>query len=124
MKKIICSFAFAAALTAVFPANAMVSSLVTENNNNNNLQTVQKELCYMTIDGKEDCSNLQRPVLDPVLPVNPDPVVPVNPDPVVPVLPRDPIIFDPVTPVVTTSTVSSCPSGMTKSSDGCCCVNN
>ncbi len=120
MKKIICSFAFAAVLTAVSTADAMVNSLITENNNNNNLQTVQKELCYMTIDGKEDCSNLiQKPILDPIVPVNPDPV-----DPVIPVIPRDPVILDPVIPVVTTATVSSCPSGMTKSSDGCCCVNN
>ena len=67
--------------------------------------------------GNEICvgsSTIDRPVLNPDFPV-------VNPDPV---LPRDPIIFDPVSPVVTTATVSSCPSGMTKSSDGCCCVNN
>ena len=117
MKKSVYIFAFAIALTSVSPANAIVSSLVTEGNNNNNLQTVQKELCYMTIDGQEDCSNLQKPILDPI--------VPVNPDPVVPVIPSDPVILDPVVvPVVSTATVSSCPSGTTKSSDGCCCVNN
>lgn len=39
-------------------------------------------------------------------------------------------ILNPDVPVIigggttTTATVSSCPSGMTKSSDGCCCVNN
>ena len=33
MKKIICSFAFAAVLTAASTADAMVNSLVTENNN-------------------------------------------------------------------------------------------
>ena len=54
MKKIICSFAFAAVLTAASTADAMMNSLVTENNNNNHLQTIQKELCYMTIDGKEE----------------------------------------------------------------------
>ncbi len=112
MKKSVYIFAFAIALTSVSPANAIVSSLVTEDNNNNNLQTVQKELCYMTIDGKEDCSNLQKPILDPIVPVDP-------------VVPSDPVILDPVVvPVVSTATVSSCPSGTTKSSDGCCCVNN
>ena len=113
MKKSVYIFAFAIALTSVYPANATASLLATENNNNNNLQTVQKELCYMTIDGQEDCSNLQKPILDPIVPVNPDPVVP-----------SDPVILDPVVPVVSTATVSSCPSGTTKSSDGCCCVNN
>lgn len=49
----------------------------------------------------------------------------ISPDPVVPVIPSDPVILDPVVvPVVSTATVSSCPSGTTKSSDGCCCVNN
>ena len=117
MKKIICSLAFATALTAVSTANAAV---MTNNNNFDKSQAVQKEYCIITVDGREDCSNLtQKPILDPIVPVNPDPVVPD-----VPVLPRDPIIFDPVTPVVTTATVSSCPSGMTKSADGCCCLNN
>ena len=117
MKKIICSLAFATALTVVSTANAAV---MTNNNNFDKSQGVQKEYCIITVDGREDCSNLtQKPILDPIVPVNPDPVVPV-----VPVLPRDPIIFDPVTPVVTTATVSSCPSGMTKSADGCCCLNN
>lgn len=117
MKKTIYTFTFAIALASVSPANAIVSSLVTEDNNNNNLQTVQKELCYMTIDGQEDCSNLQKPILDPIVPV--DPVVPS--DPVI----LDPVIRDPVEiPVVSTATVSSCPSGTTKSSDGCCCINN
>ena len=32
--------------------------------------------------------------------------------------------FERGTTTTTTATVSSCPSGMTKSSDGCCCVNN
>ena len=51
--------------------------------------------------------------------ITPDPVVPS--DPVI----LDPVIRDPVViPVVSTATVSSCPSGTTKSSDGCCCVNN
>lgn len=35
-----------------------------------------------------------------------------------------PVIDDPIIVPVVTSTVSSCPSGTTKSSDGCCCVNN
>ena len=42
--------------------------------------------------------------------------VPINPD--------LPVIDNPVIIPTTTATVSSCPSGTTKSSDGCCCVNN
>ncbi len=95
MKKTIYTFAFAIALASVSPANAIANSLVTvtgDNNNNETLKTFQKEACYLTIDGQEDCSNLQKPILDPI---------PLN-----------------------SATVSSCPSGTTKSSDGCCCVNN
>ena len=58
--------------------------------------------------GNEICvgsSTIDRPVLNPDLPV-------IKPD--LPV----------IGPVVTTATVSSCPSGTTKSSDGCCCINN
>ncbi len=122
MKKSVYIFAFAIALTSVYPANATASLLATENNNMNNLEVVDK-MCYMTFDGKEDCSNLQKPILDPIVPA--DPVVPVNPDPVIPVIPSDSGTLKPVVvPVVSTATVSSCPSGTTKSSDGCCCVNN
>lgn len=67
--------------------------------------------------GNEICvgsSTIDRPVLNPDLPV-------INPD--LPVINPDvPVIIGGGT--TTTSTVSSCPSGMTKSSDGCCCVNN
>ena len=118
MKKTIYTFTFAIALASVSPANAIVSSLVTEDNNNNNLQTVQKELCYMTIDGQEDCSNLQKPILDPIVQVDPDPDINypvINPG-------INPVILDPIP--LNSATVSSCPSGTTKSSDGCCCVNN
>lgn len=46
----------------------------------------------------------------------------ISPD--LPVLNPDLPVLNPVVPVVSTATVSSCPSGTTKSSDGCCCVNN
>ena len=63
--------------------------------------------------GNEICvgsSTIDRTILDP------DSFV-INPD-----LPDMPVIIGGGT--TTTATVSSCPSGMTKSSDGCCCVNN
>ena len=63
--------------------------------------------------GNEICvgsSTIDRTILDP------DSFV-INPD-----LPDMPVIIGGGT--TTTATVSSCPSGMTKSLDGCCCVNN
>lgn len=63
--------------------------------------------------GNEICvgsSRIDGPILNPDLPD-------INPD-----LPDVPEIIGGGT--TTTATVSSCPSGMTKSSDGCCCVNN
>lgn len=55
--------------------------------------------------GNEIC--ITKPVINPIIP---DPVIP------------DPV--PDITPVVVTGTVSTCPSGTTKSSDGCCCINN
>ena len=115
--------AFAAVLTAASTADAMVNSLVTENNNlqQQKYETTLKKAC-------EVCPYVDQSLCASWVPNCPDETIKLNPDfPVVnpdPVLPRDPIIFDPVSPVVTTATVSSCPSGTTKSSDGCCCVNN
>lgn len=57
------------------------------------------------IRGNEIC--ITKPVIKPIIP---DPVIP------------DPV--PDITPVVVTGTVSTCPSGTTKSSDGCCCINN
>lgn len=56
--------------------------------------------------GNEICITT-KPVINPIIP---DPVIP------------DPV--PDITPVVVTGTVSTCPSGTTKSSDGCCCINN
>ncbi|MBP3403418.1 MAG: hypothetical protein J6L82_05860 [Alphaproteobacteria bacterium] len=123
MKKMIYMIAFAAVLTAASTADAMVNSLVTENNNlqQQKYETTLKKAC-------EVCPYVDQSLCASWVPNCPDETIKLNPDfPVVnpdPVLPRDPIIFDPVSPVVTTATVSSCPPGTTKSSDGCCCVNN
>ena len=68
------------------------------------------------------CANWQSNCVDTPIRVI-DPVV----TPVTPVTPDKPIIIDPdltIRDFITTSTVSSCPSGTTKSSDGCCCINN
>ena len=116
MKKIICSFAFAAVLTAASTADA--SALGN--------QTFKTEVdCFLKTDGTEVCKEVtlkpdQIVPVDPVVPVFPRD--PVDPGSVLPFVPSDPI--DPVDPFVTTATVSSCPPGTTKSSDGCCCVNN
>ena len=119
MKTTICSFAFAAVLTVVSTANAAVMT-----NDNTNYETLQKTYCYTTIDGRHECS--QSLPFYPSDPVDPgdsaddghdaevvDGYLEFNQDLN---FNRD---WD-----SNTATVSSCPSGMTKSSDGCCCLNN
>ena len=99
----------------------------------NNIQQVQK--CIDVGNGRQDCGGGTTTIWQPP-PVTNDPVLPANPD--VPLIDgwgdsittRYPIDDDvtliklPSSDSSTTATVSSCPSGMTKSSDGCCCVNN
>ena len=126
MKKLFCS-AVIIGIFSIVPAHAMVLDSGLENNNRNNLQTVQKELCYLTVDGREDCSSgrtvLPRdPVItDPVI-TDPEPNIRFPVDPVTPVIRDDLIAWD--GSLATTATVSSCPSGTTMSADKCCCVNN
>ena len=111
MKKIICSFAVTAILAMTSQANAAIYQ---NNNNLNQYQTELKKAC-------EVC-----PYADQSLCVG---WVPNCPEEDFEIIDRDPII-DPnwgdieIGGTETIKTVSSCPSGTTLSSDGCCCLNN
>lgn len=130
MKKTIYTFTFAAVLGFAATAQALVNTTTELDSNltawqNPGTQTtigggtttvVNKLRCAPGFsysparydsNGNEICTGTTT-VISPDLPV-------LNPD-----LP----VLNPVVPVVSTATVSSCPSGTTKSSDGCCCVNN
>ena len=133
MKKTIYTFTFAAVLGFAATAQAVVSNVELSKELDSNLTAWQNPGTQTTTgggtttvvnklrcapgfsysparydsNGNEICTGTTT-VISPDLPV-------LNPD-----LP----VLDPVVPVVSTATVSSCPSGTTKSSDGCCCVNN
>ena len=112
MKKIICSFAVTAILAMTSQANAAIYQ---NNNNLNQYQTELKKAC-------EVC-----PYADQSMCVG---WVPNCPEEDFEIIDRDPIILNPDDGIefgeidTTVKTVSSCPSGTTLSSDGCCCLNN
>lgn len=101
------------------------NALINQNNFINPVTNVTeyKKVCEVCPYADQSmCANWQSNCVDTPIRVI-DPVV----TPVTPVTPDKPIIIDPdltIRDFITTSTVSSCPSGTTKSSDGCCCINN
>lgn len=106
MKKMIYTFAVITALTVISTANAVVPGTDTY------------------IRHCEVCPYASETLCNSWVPNCPDPDVQFdfNPDPFI-----DPPGFydgDLIDPPASTATVSSCPAGTTKSSDGCCCVNN
>ena len=109
MKKMIYSFALITALTVVSTANALSGG----GQQYEKPVTSFKKACEVCpYYDEEMCRNWTpdcREELDP-------PFNPPRADP--------PIINPPYNPPASTATVSSCPAGTTKSSDGCCCVNN
>ena len=134
MKKIICSFAFAfvASTFAAHAAFALVpdfggdqekyndySNQITGGGGTTKLRCAPgKGYSPARYDssGNEICvgsSTIDRPILNPDLPV-------INPD----LGKVDLDKFVDWIPETTASTVESCPTGMKKNTDGCCCVNN
>lgn len=153
MKKTIYAFIITAALTVSSAANALVSSNLNQTTNQT-VQTEFKKVCEVCPYADEMMCQGWTPtcttdddlkLIDPIelktCPLNCTTCnkitgkctvcatgyavntagncikeIVINPD--------LPVIDDPIIVPVVTSTVSSCPSGTTKSSDGCCCVNN
>jgi len=105
MKKIICSFAFAATLIAVSAADAVVDSPGSSSQTSclcPNGYTQSKCLTWMS----QNC--YEHEVETEFQDKNTEEYTDKGE----------------TGGTTTTATVSSCPSGTTKSSDGCCCVNN
>lgn len=126
MKKICCALALAVTLCVGQTAGAITAQTVykdidtswvnpgtqTTTGRINNTEYEYKKAC-------EVCPYADQSLCAGWVPDCPDETIKLNPD--LPVVNPDlPVIG----PVVTTATVSSCPSGTTKSSDGCCCINN
>lgn len=126
MKKICCALALAVTLCVGQTAGAITAQTVykdidtgwvnpgtqTTIGGTNKTEYEYKKAC-------EVCPYADQSLCAGWVPDCPDETIKLNPD--LPVINPDlPVIG----PVVTTATVSSCPSGTTKSSDGCCCINN
>ncbi len=126
MKKICCALALAVTLCACQTAGAITTQTVYKDIDtswvNPGTQTTTGGINKTEYEYKkacEVCPYADQSLCAGWVPNCPDETIKLNPD--LPVIKPDlPVIG----PVVTTATVSSCPSGTTKSSDGCCCINN
>lgn len=126
MKKICCALALAVMLCAGQTAGAITTQTVYKDIDtswvNPGTQTTTGGINKTEYEYKkacEVCPYADQSLCAGWVPNCPDETIKLNPD--LPVIKPDlPVIG----PVVTTATVSSCPSGTTKSSDGCCCINN
>lgn len=126
MKKICCALALAVTLCAGQTAGAITTQTVYKDIDtswvNRGTQTTTGGINKTEYEYKkacEVCPYADQSLCAGWVPNCPDETIKLNPD--LPVIKPDlPVIG----PVVTTATVSSCPSGTTKSSDGCCCINN
>ncbi len=127
MKKMIYMIAFAAVLGFAPTAQAIVNNAqlvdrIDTSWQNPGTQTTTGGINKTEYEYKkacEVCPYADQSLCAGWVPNCPDETIKLNPD--LPVIKPDlPVIG----PVVTTATVSSCPSGTTKSSDGCCCINN
>ncbi len=108
MKKIICSFAFAATLIAVSAADATKYSSETSGSNSQISCPCPKELPLSQCVTWESLNCNVYEVKTEAQFKNTE----------------EHIDKGETGGTTTTATVLSCPTGMTKSSDGCCCVNN
>ncbi len=126
MKKICCALALAVTLCVGQTAGAITAQTVYKDIDtswvNPGTQTTTGGINKTEYEYKkacEVCPYADQSLCAGWVPDCPDETIKLNPD--LPVVNPDlPVIG----PVVTTATVSSCPSGTTKSSDGCCCINN
>lgn len=126
MKKICCALALAVTLCAGQTAGAITTQTVYKDIDtswvNPGTQTTTGGINKTEYEYKkacEVCPYADQSLCAGWVPNCLDETIKLNPD--LPVIKPDlPVIG----PVVTTATVSSCPSGTTKSSDGCCCINN
>lgn len=126
MKKICCALALAVTLCVGQTAGARTAQTVYKDIDtswvNPGTQTTTGGINKTEYEYKkacEVCPYADQSLCAGWVPDCPDETIKLNPD--LPVVNPDlPVIG----PVVTTATVSSCPSGTTKSSDGCCCINN
>ena len=126
MKKICCALALAVTLCVGQTAGAITAQAVYKDIDtswvNPGTQTTTGGINKTEYEYKkacEVCPYADQSLCAGWVPDCPDETIKLNPD--LPVVTPDlPVIG----PVVTTATVSSCPSGTTKSSDGCCCINN